>query len=59
MALIDSGSSVNIISDTLYKLLRGPSQIRMCNKNIIAANNGEIACNGVSRYSNSTSKIYM
>ena len=31
MALIDSGSSVNIISDTLYKQLGEPSQIRMCN----------------------------
>ena len=39
MALIDSGSSVNIISDTLYKQLGEQSQIRMCNKNIIAANN--------------------
>ena len=42
MALIDSGSSVNIISDTLYKQLRQLSQIRMCNKNIIAANNGKM-----------------
>ena len=42
MALIDSGSSVNIISDTLYKQLGEPSQIRMCNKNIIAANNGKM-----------------
>ena len=41
MALIDSGSSANIISDTLYKQLGEPSQIRMCNKNIIAANKGK------------------
>ena len=46
MALIDSGSSVNIISDTLYKQLGEPSQIRMCNKNIIAANNGKMPIMG-------------
>ena len=42
MALIDSGNSVNIIRDTLYKQFGEPSQIRMCNKNIIAANNGKM-----------------
>ena len=42
MALIDSRSSVNTISDTLYKQLGERSQIRMCNKNIIAANNGKM-----------------
>ena len=42
MALINSGSTVNIISDTVYKQLGEPSQIRMCNKNIIAANNGKM-----------------
>ena len=42
MALIDSGNSVNIISDTLYKQLGEPCQIKMCNKNIIAANNGKM-----------------
>ena len=41
MALVDSGSSVNIISDTLFTQLGEPSQIRMCNKNLIAANNGK------------------
>ena len=46
MALIDSGNSVNIISDTLYKQLWEPSQIRMCNKNIIAANNGKMPIMG-------------
>ena len=46
MALIDSRSSVNIISDTLYKQLREPSQIRMCNKNILAANNGKTTIMG-------------
>ena len=34
------GSSANIISDTLFKQLGELSQIRMCNKNVIAANNG-------------------
>ena len=58
MALIESGSSFNIISDTLYKQLGEPSQSRMCNKNIIA-NNGKNACNGISRYSSSTSDTYM
>ena len=46
MALIDSGSSVNIISDTLYKQLGEPSQIRMCNKYKIAANNGKMRIMG-------------
>ena len=46
MALIDSGSSVDIISDTLYKQLGEPSQIRMCNKNIKAANNGKMPIMG-------------
>ena len=46
VALIDSGSSVNIISDTLYKQFGEPSQIRMCNKNIIAANNGKMPIMG-------------
>ena len=46
MALIDGGSSVNLISDTLYKQLRKPSQIIMCKKNIIAANNGKMHING-------------
>ena len=42
IALIDSVSSVNIISDTLYKQLGESSQFRMCNKKIIAANNGKM-----------------
>ena len=46
MALIDSGISVNIINDTLYKQLGAPSQIRMNNKNIIAANNGKMPVMG-------------
>ena len=46
MALIDSRSSVNIISDTLYKQLGEPSQIRMCNKNIIAAKKGKMPIMG-------------
>ena len=46
MAIIDSGSSVNIISDTLYKQLGEQSQIRTCNKNIIAANNGKMPIMG-------------
>ena len=46
MALIDCGSSVNNISNTLYKQLGEPSQIRMCYKNIIAANNGKMPVMG-------------
>ena len=46
MALIDSGSIVNIMSDTLYKQLGEPSQIRMCKKNILAANNGKMPIMG-------------
>ena len=42
MALIDCGSSVNLVSDTIYTQLREPSQIRMFDKNIIAANNGKM-----------------
>ena len=40
MALIDS--IVKLLSDTLYQQLGEPSQIRVCNKNIIAANNRKI-----------------
>ena len=46
LTLIDSGSSVNIVSDTVYKQLAEQSQIRMCNKNIIAANNGKMTVMG-------------
>ena len=46
MALINSGISVYIISDTLYKQLGEPSQIRMCNKKIIAANKGTMPVKG-------------
>ena len=46
MALIDCASSVNIISNTLYKQLGEPIQIRMCYKNIIAANNGKMPVMG-------------
>ena len=46
MALIDSGSSVNLLSETLYQQLGEPSQIRVCNKNIIAANNGKMPVKG-------------
>ena len=45
-ALIDSGSSVNPLSDTFYQQSREPSQIRVCNKNIIAANNGKMPVKG-------------
>ena len=37
---------VKIISDTLYKQLGEPSQIRMCNENIMAANNGKMPVMG-------------
>ena len=42
MTLIDSGSNVNLLSDTFYQQLRELSQIRVCNKNIIATNNGKM-----------------
>ena len=41
-ALNDSGRSVTLLSDALYQQLAKLSQIRMCNKNIIAANSGKI-----------------
>ena len=41
MALIDSGSSVNLKRETLYQQLGDPGHIRVCNKSIIAANNGK------------------
>ena len=41
-ALVDCGSSVNLLSDTLYQQLGEPSQIRVCNKNKIAVNNGKM-----------------
>ena len=37
MALIDSGRSVNLLSYTFYQQLGELSQIRVCNKNLIAA----------------------
>ena len=40
-ALIDSGSSVNLLSDTIYQQLGDTGQIRVCSKNMIAANNGK------------------
>ena len=46
MALNDSGSSVNLLSDTLYQQLGEPSQIRVCNKNKIAANIGKMPLKG-------------
>ena len=42
MVLIDRGRSVNILSDTLYQQLGEMSQIRVCNKKIIAASNGKV-----------------
>ena len=45
-ALIDSGSSVNLLSDTIYQQLGETSQIRVCNKNIIADNNGKMPVKG-------------
>ena len=41
MAVIDVGRSVNILNDSLYQQLGESSQIRLFNKNIIAANNEE------------------
>ena len=43
MALIDSGSSVNLLSDTFYKQLGVPSKIRAWKK--IVANNEKMAVN--------------
>ena len=42
MAFIDSGRSVNLLNNILYQQLGAPSQIRRCNKNLIAANNGKM-----------------
>ena len=39
MALIDSGSIVNLVSGPIYQPLGELSHIRVCNKNIIAADN--------------------
>ena len=39
MALIES-ESINLINNTLYKHPAEPSQIIICNKNMIAANSG-------------------
>ena len=41
-----SGSSLNILSDTLYQQLGELSQIRVGNKKIIAANNGKMPVKG-------------
>ena len=40
--LTDSGSSVNLLSDTLYQKLGETSQIRVCNKDLIDINNGKM-----------------
>ena len=45
-ALVYSGSSVSLLSDTIKQQLGVPSQIRVCNKNIIAANNGKMPVTG-------------
>ena len=42
LALTDRGSSVNLLSDTLYHQLGEPNQIRVCSKNKITANNGKM-----------------
>ena len=47
MAYIDSGSSVNLLNNTLYQQLGKPSQIRGCNKNLLAANNGKMPVKGL------------
>ena len=44
--VIDSGSSVNLLSVTLYQQLGELSQTRVCNKNIIAANNEKMPVKG-------------
>ena len=46
MALIDRGSSVNLLSDTLYQQVGELSQIKACNKNLTAANYGKIPVKG-------------
>ena len=42
MALIDSGSGVNLLSNTSYQQLGKLNHIRVYNKNIKAANIGKI-----------------
>ena len=42
MALIGSGTSINLLKDIPYQQLGELSQIRVCNKNIIAANKGKM-----------------
>ena len=39
MALIDSGSSINLVSGPIYQPLGELSYIRVCNKNIVAVDN--------------------
>ena len=46
MALINSGSSANFLSDTLYHQLGEPSKIKVCNRNKIAANNKKMPVKG-------------
>ena len=42
MALIDSESTVNLLSDTLYQQLDEPIQIKVCNKSSIIAHNAKM-----------------
>ena len=42
LAMIESGSSVNLLNDTLYQQQGEQSQIRVCIKNVITANNGKM-----------------
>ena len=57
MTLIDSGSIVNLLSDTLCQQLREPNQIRVCKK-YFSCQEWRNACNGVNSYSNPTSNIF-
>ena len=59
IVLIDGGSSVNLLGNKLYQQLGEPSQIRVCNKNIIAADSGKMPVKVVNSYSSPTSKTYI
>ena len=44
--MIDSGRSLNLLSDSFYQHLGEPSQIRVRNENIMAANNEKLPVKG-------------
>ena len=40
IALLVNGGSINLLSDTVYKRLENPSQIKISNRIVIANNEG-------------------